>query len=132
MPQFDVDEELAAMVWLMAKPKPFETLSFNAALWRVLLPKKGAAEPDMSELDELLRDSLALQAARGVIKKAPTPSVTEWIASVPELKTKKVLGTWKAVCDHLKIDTGGDSARRKLKNWVKANRPTWPPVPTIE
>lgn len=133
MPQFDVDEDLAAMVWLMAKPKPFENMSFSAALRRVLVSEKGAAKAaDMSELDELLRESIALQAARGLVKKAPTPSPAEWIASVPELKTKKGLGTWKAICDHLKIDTGGDSARRKLKNWVKANRTAWPPVPDVD
>jgi hypothetical protein len=132
MPQFDVDEDLASMVWLMAKPRPFENLSFNAALRRVLLPEKNASDPDMSELDELLRESMALRAARGVTKKAPTPNPAEWIASVPELKANKGLGTWKAVCDHLKISTGGDSARRKLKNWVKANRPLWPAVPDID
>lgn len=133
MPQFDVDEDLAAVVWLMAKPQPFENLSFNAALRRVLLPQ-GDGKPDntFSDLDELLRESIALQAARGGSKKAPTPSPAEWIASVPELKAKKGLGSWKAICDHLKIQTGGDSARRKLKNWVKAHRAAWPPVPDID
>ena len=36
MPQFTVDEDLAALVGKLAKPKPFENLSFNAALRRVL------------------------------------------------------------------------------------------------
>ena len=37
MPQFDVDEELAAVVERLAKPKPFQNLSFNDALWHVIL-----------------------------------------------------------------------------------------------
>jgi hypothetical protein len=37
MPQFNVDEDLAALVEKLAKPRPFEKLTFNAALRRVLL-----------------------------------------------------------------------------------------------
>jgi hypothetical protein len=33
------------------------------------------------------------------------------------------------LCRHLEIDAGGDSARRKLAEWVAVNRPKWPPVP---
>ena len=51
--------------------------------------------------------------------------------SVPDLMTRKGLTSWKAVCTLLRIDTAGDSARRKLKNWVKSNRPGWPAVPDI-
>ena len=131
MPQFAVDEDLAALIEKLAKPKPFENLSFNAALRRVLqgyfdLPKK----PEMDvELEQLLAEAMA---GRGGPKKAPTPSPREWVAMVPELKAKKGLTTWKAICDLLKIETAGDSARRKLKNWVKANRPAWPAVPDID
>lgn len=132
MPQFTVDDDLAALVWRLAKPRPFENLSFSAALRRVLHSPivPAAMDGKHDDLDELLAEAKA--AARAGSKKAPTPSPTEWVATVPELKTRKGLNTWKAVCDVLKIDTAGDSARRKLKNWVKVNRPTWPPVPDID
>jgi hypothetical protein len=128
MPQFTVDEDLAALVERLAKPKPFENLSFNTALRRVL---QQHIKPNKvnDELEQLLAESLAL--AKKIPKKAPSPSPEQWAASVPELKSKKGLTTWRAICDLLKIDTGGDSARRKLKNWVKANRPAWPQVPEL-
>ena len=132
MAQFTVDDDLAVIVERLAKQKPFENLTFNDALRRVLknhvIPiardKKG------SELDDLLAESMAI--ARQSAKKAPTPSPTEWVANIPELRGKKGLNTWKAVCNLLKIDTAGDSARRRLKNWVKSNRPTWPAVPDVD
>ncbi|MBI4937574.1 MAG: hypothetical protein HY846_05055 [Nitrosomonadales bacterium] len=128
MPQFTVDEDIAELVERLAKPKPFENLSFNAALRRVLQEHIKPKKVD-DELEQLLAGSLA--AAKKEPKKAPSPSPQQWAASVPELKSKRGLNTWKAVCVLLKIDTAGDSARRKLKNWVKANRPNWPPVPEI-
>ena len=132
MEKFEVDDDLAALVERLAKPRPFENLSFNAALRRVLsdfgaLARK-AEEPD--EIDRLLGD--ATRVATREPKKAPSPSAAEWVATVPELKGRRGIGTWKAICDLLKIDTAGDSARRKLKNWVKLHRPTWPPVPDID
>lgn len=131
MPQFHVDDDLAALVERLAKPKPFENLSFNAALRRVLMSSAGgsmkkARDP---ELDQLLAEAMA--EASAMPKKVSSPSAEEWASSVPELKAKRGLGTWKAICDLLKIETAGDSARRKLKNWVKANRPSWPPVPDL-
>lgn len=132
MQQFPVDDELAALVERLARVKPFEHLSFNDALWRVMrahvLPK--ATENGGDPLDKLVEDAMA--NAPSLLKKAPTPSVSEWVESVPDLKNRKGLTTWKAVCTLLKIDTAGDSARRKLKNWVKANRPGWPLVPDID
>lgn len=122
MPQFVVDEDLAALVEQLAKPKPFENLSFNVALRRVL-------QQHVDELELLGAESMVL--AKNAPKKAPTPSPEQWVATVPELKNKKGLTTWKAICDLLKIDTGGDSARRRLRNWVKAKRPAWPPVPEL-
>ena len=132
MPQFTVDEDVAALVEQLAKPKPFENLSFNAALRRVLknhMTSSQKGDKD-EELEQLLADSLA--TAKAAAKKVPSPSPVEWVATVPELRTKKGLNTWKAICDALKIATAGDSARRKLKNWVKANRPAWPAVPDID
>jgi hypothetical protein len=128
MPEFTVDEDIAALVERLAKPKPFENLSFNAALRRVLqqhIKPKNADE----ELGQLLAESMAL--AQRSPKKAPSPSPEQWAASVSDLKDKKGLTTWRAICDRLKVETAGDSARRKLKNWVKINRPAWPPVPEV-
>lgn len=128
MPQFTVDEDIAALVERLAKPKPFENLSFNAALRRVLQEHIKTKKID-DELDQLLSESLA--TVRKEPKKTPSPSPQQWAANVPELKERKDLNSWKEVCVLLKIDTAGDSARRKLKNWVKANRPNWPSVPEI-
>ena len=128
MPQFTVDEDIAALVERLAKPKPFENLSFNTALRRVLQEHIKPKSVD-DELEQLLAESLA--AAKKEPKKTPSPSPQQWAAGIPELKGRKGLNTWKAVCVLLKIDTAGDSARRKLKNWVKANRPNWPSVPEI-
>ena len=131
MPQFNVDEDLAALVEKLANPKPFENLTFNNALRRVLtnLCAPAQAKSDFEELDQLLAESMA--RVKNAPKKASSPNAQEWAALVPELKDKRGLTTWKAVCDHLKIDTAGDSARRKLKNWVKDNKAGWPEVPGI-
>ena len=124
MPQFNVDEDIAALVEKLAKPKPFENLSFNSALRRVI--HWHMTDP---ELEQLLAESIAL--AKNTPKKSPSPDSQQWATSIPELKAKNGLDTWKSICDLLKIETAGDSARRKLSNWVKANRPNWPAVPAI-
>ena len=123
MPQFDVDEDLAALVERLAKPKPFENLSFSAALRRVL-----NEHIEHFDLEQLLTESML---ARKEPKKALSPNPQQWATSVPELRSEKHLNSWQAICNLLKIDTAGDSARRKLKNWVKANQPKWPLVPEI-
>ncbi|MEW6594881.1 MAG: hypothetical protein AB1413_08445 [Thermodesulfobacteriota bacterium] len=128
MPKFTVDEDLAALVERLAKPKPFENLSFNDALRRILQQHIKPKKVD-EELERLLAESMAL--TRKEPKKVPTPSPQQWTTMVPELKKEKGLNTWRAICNLLEIETAGDSARRKLKNWVKANRPTWPPVPEL-
>ncbi len=128
MPKFTVDEDLAALVERLAKPKPFENLSFNEALRRVLQQHIKPKKFD-EELEQLLAESMALTKKEP--KKAPSPSPQQWAASVPDLKGNERLNTWKEICNLLKIETGGDSARRKLKNWVKANRPAWPTVPEL-
>jgi hypothetical protein len=132
MRTFEVDDDLSLLVWQLAKPKPFENLSFSAALRRVLqgaVPSASTSTPE-DPIDAIFRVSTA--TARAEPKKAPTPSPVEWASNVPELKSRKGLNTWKAICDLLKIDTAGDSARRKLKNWVKLHRPMWPTVPDID
>lgn len=127
MPQYTVDEDVAALVERLAKPKPFENLSFNGALKRVLQQYIGPVEEDdgLAALEQLL-------VGARLQKKEPTPSPAKWVSSVPELKSKKGLTTWKAICDLLEIDTAGDSARRRLKNWVRANQPNWPEVPELK
>lgn len=128
MPKFEVDEDVARLVEQLANPKPFENLSFNNALRRVLTGfMSGEVKPQVN-LNELLAESMEI-AAETQPKKAASPSALDWVASVPELKSKRGLTNWKAICDHLRIQTGGDSARRKLQTWVKSNKPTWPPVP---
>jgi predicted type IV restriction endonuclease len=64
--------------------------------------------------------------------KATTPPVADWVKGIPELSKKSNLKSWKAICDHLKIDVGGDSARRALKRWVEENKPNWPGIPEPE
>ena len=132
MKTFEVDDDLSALVWQLAKPRPFENLTFSAALRRVLqgAATSVSAPPAEDPIDAILRVSVA--TSRAEPKKAPTPSPIKWASTVPELKSRKGLNTWKAICDLLKIDTAGDSARRKLKNWVKLHRPMWPAVPDID
>ena len=131
--QFDVDDDLAALVERLATKRPFENLSFNAALRRVLQPHLLPPAPNVDsheDLEKLLGVSMA--GVRREPKKAPSPSAERWVQSVPELRSRRGLNTWKAICSSLKIETAGDSARRKLKNWVKINRPAWPQVPEID
>lgn len=127
MQSFNVDDDIVALVWKLAKPKPFENLDFNGALRRIFQKQLGSTSKD-SDLDDLE----ALLGESPAPKKAPSPSPSDWIATVPDLKNRKGLNSWKAICNHLEIDTAGDSARRKLKNWVKTNRPFWPSVPDID
>lgn len=128
MQQFPVDDDVAALVERLAKKRPFEDLSFSDALRRILSAHKEV--PKSNEGFEELDEFIARFKATGR-KKEPSPSVVEWASNVAELKGKKGLNTWKAVCDSLKIDTGGDSARRRLKKWVETNKPAWPEVPGI-
>lgn len=132
MQKFDVDDDLAALVESLAKKKPFENLSFNDALRRVLRPHFAIAMPTehLIETGNLLSEPNS--PPRWEPKKTPTPSVSAWLEKVPEMKSRTGLNSWKAVCVHLSIETAGDSARRRLKNWVKVNRPDWPNVPDID
>lgn len=130
MKTFEVDEDLVELVWKLAKPEPFESLTFSAALRKVLaghLSGNTHSKTDEKSLDDWINEILASQKAGP--KKASTPSASEWASSIPELNSEKNLSSWKAICDELHIDPAGDSARRKLKTWVKDNRPKWPPVP---
>lgn len=148
MTQFHVDDDLVALVWEKAKPRPFENLSFSEALRRVLamasdqpdakVPASGksksiSADELLAELDAWDKEQLEnfqAQMKDKIRLRAASPSPEEWVANVPELRSVAKLHTWKSICDHLKIKVGGDSARRKLDDWVKNNRPTWPAVPS--
>ncbi len=126
MPQFTVDHDIAVLVEKLAKKKPFETLSFNDALRRIFAVDKAQLKNNLTLKDLGLSPH---ETTSTMAKRAASPSVKDWINQVPELRNKQGLNSWKAVCDALDIETAGDSARRKLKNWVSARRPTWPTVP---
>ena len=129
MPQFEVDDDLVDIVWQLARPKPFEQLTFNSALRRILIdPNAVVATPASVGVPSSSQRPPATVLWQ---KKAPSPNPTEWAASVPELRGHKNLSTWQAICDVLRIKVAGDSARRKLRNWVKTNKPNWPDVPRI-
>jgi hypothetical protein len=131
---YEVDDELAFIIDRLApRNKPFEHLSFQEGLRRVIGQYfEKTPVGDIPELARQIRVESAVSLAREVMKKAPSPSALEWASSVPQLKLHKHLTTWKAITDHLDIETGGDSARRKLAAWVKQNKPNWPPVPEID
>ena len=62
-------------------------------------------------------------------RKTPTPPAQEWVRKVPELLEEDNLRNWKAICDYLGLEVGGNSARRVLEKWVNQNKPGWPKVP---
>ncbi|MBA2659728.1 MAG: hypothetical protein H0U72_09360 [Nitrosospira sp.] len=120
MPQFHVDDEVVAIIWKLANPKPFENLSFDTALRRVI---------GFAQVVEHSNSSLEGLTTYGAFRRAPTPSAKQWAANIQELKSVPNLNSWKSICDHLQIRTEGDSARRKLLKWVEENQPLWPRVP---
>jgi len=137
MPQFTVDDDLAALVEKLAKPKPFENLTFNAALRRVLMdlaPKGAAAGRTVVDTASVLAELDHLTFTPS--KKAPSPNPAQWASKVPELRELRDVSTWAAICKALGIDTRGDSARRKLQSWViqrnanPHNKNKWPDVPS--
>jgi len=131
MSTYEVDDELATVIERLAKKKPFENLPFQDALWRVVREyvEKDTTIENPDPLEDLMA-TVRTQMAHGT--KKPSPSVTHWVGSVPELAKHRHLTSWKAVCDHLKVGTGFDSARRKLAVWVRTNKPDWPTVPEVE
>src|SRR4030066_1525909 len=91
MQQFPVDNEVVEEVWKRANPKPFENLSFNSALRRVLelpsdtngnlvplsLPPGGnlSDKGQRDDLDQLLDEALAARPRL----KAPKADLRELI-----------------------------------------------------
>jgi hypothetical protein len=131
MATYEVDDELALVVEKIARKRPFETLTFQEALWRVIREhvQKAGNSGSTDPLEDLMTE-VRTQISHGT-KKA-SPSVMRWVESVPDLRKHRHLTTWKAVCDHLKVNPGADSARRKLMKWVHINKPDWPPVPDVD
>lgn len=125
--------------WIAKIIQDFPTLSretklFLAVAMRLYADTLEKVEPKSARktsksVKALLAEPMAL--ASKAPKKAPSPSPEQWAARVTDLKGKKGLTTWQAICDLLRIETAGGSARRKLKNWVKTNRPAWPSVPEL-
>jgi hypothetical protein len=137
--KFDIDDDVVDLVWGLAKPRRFET--FGEALRRLLSemrsgkPTGGAG---CKTVDELFAELDALpdgeKAAEKYIRerkrqRKPSPNPKLWVSQVPELRGVRGLSSWAAVCDHLEVQVGFDSARRKLQDFVREKRPKWPPVP---
>lgn len=136
MKNFLVDDDLVALVWERANPRPFENLSFSEALRRVLTGIQQEADPNRKKspplsADELLAELSAMGKEFKITprQRAPSPKAGEWVSSVPELRSVPNLRSWKDICVHLEIGVAGDSARRKLQDWVNINHPEWPNVP---
>ncbi|SOZ49320.1 hypothetical protein CBM2615_A120149 [Cupriavidus taiwanensis] len=140
MRTFPIADDLVELVWRLAKPEPFEKLDFNDALRRVLAELKPKAVKPAVDVEKLLAELAAMDDKEFAKKhpnydkpkrrvRAPSPHPDIWLSKVPELASMSHLRTWRGICDHLQIEVGRDSARRKLADWVSGNRPTWPPVP---
>ena len=143
MKNFPVDDELVALIWKLANPQPFENLSFNEALRRVIAGMQPKAEPNRKKMplysaDELLAE-LDLKELGNIKnfkvtprKRAQSPKAVNWLSTVSELRSVPNLKSWQDICTHLGIEVGGDSARRKLQEWVQQNKhPKWPAVPDV-
>ncbi len=143
MKNFPVDDDLVALVWQRANPRPFENLNFSEALRRVLTETQPKAEsnrkkPPPISADELLAELNAmgkeelekLQNYKVTRRqRAQSPRPVNWLSKVSELRTIPNLRSWQDICAHLGIEVGRDSARRKLKEWVHNKHPKWPEVP---
>jgi hypothetical protein len=130
MRQFEIEDDVLALILRLAKPEPFESLS--SALRRLLTQVQDV--PSSVARSLVVEQSLANEA-RQVMKasadrtRASSPDPQLWVSRVPELRSVPRLNSWQAICDHLGIDVGMDSARRKLREWVNKNRPDWVTVP---
>ncbi len=146
MNAFPVDDDLVALIWERAKPKPFENLTFSQALRKVLAiespennvlyrtnPRPSAEEmlAELANLDEDHLELLTQKIKETRSQRASSPSAEKWASQIPALRGRSDLRTWKDICDHFEIKVDGDSARRKLLNWVKKNHAEWPPVPDV-
>ena len=78
MSTYEVDDELAAVIERLAKKKPFENLSFQDALWRVVREyvEKETTIENPDPLEDLMT-SVRSQMTHGTKKQSP--SVTHWV-----------------------------------------------------
>ncbi|MGI2126712.1 hypothetical protein [Shewanella oncorhynchi] len=125
MPKYHVDADVASKIEMLVKKEPFEDLTFNDALIRLL----ALVPPEVPNVDEILNNLLASLPSKSNVKSSPRPS--DWVKKIPELNDKGKFSTWKSICDFLSIEVGADSARRKLQAWVASHRPHWPSVPEV-
>lgn len=149
MKQFTVEDDLVSLIWKLAEPEPFENLSFSAALRRVVTrfneqDHSSTMKARRPTADELLAELASMDDTEFAERhpnfekpkrrvRAPSPNPHVWLNKVPELSPMAShLRTWDSICNHLKIEVGGDSGRRRLATWVEINRPNWPPVPSPE
>jgi len=94
--------------------------------------REQTAEEMLAELDAMPAADLAKHGLeRKERLRAASPNPRQWAAAVRELRGVPGLTSWRAVCDHLRVEVGRDSARRRLADWVKHNRPAWLPVPEV-
>ena len=119
MQNFLIDTEVALRIEKLVKNKPFEALTFNEALIRLLdlLEQKGHGKQNTP----IPKKEKSKDKARRLRR--------EWVAKIPELSGKCSFNTWAAICKHLGLDPKSSSARRVLRIWVSENKPDWPPVP---
>lgn len=130
MAQFEIDDDVVALIADVAKPKPFESLS--SALRRVLTEtKQGTREKMRVGTNEKPTGAEEHRSFKPSAERmrAPSPDPQLWVSRVPELRAVPRLTSWRAICEHLEIEVAGDSARRKLREWVGRNRPSWAQVP---
>lgn len=143
MPQFQIDDDVVELISRTIQPRPFESMSaalerfFRTTETRPISDKVENIDVDrlLAELnavpDDVFAKSLPTYTRKGQRLKAPSPSALQWKTHVTELRSIQGLTTWKSICDHLGIDTRGDSARRRLREWVKVHRPNWSAVPEV-
>jgi len=125
MRQISIDDDLISQLAMT-----FESVAKALRRAQPAKRRQRTADELLAELDAMGPDELARNGLeRKGRLRAPSPKPRIWVAGVPELRAIPGLTSWRAISDHLGIAVGGDSARRRLRDWVKKNRPKWPPVP---
>jgi hypothetical protein len=82
MRTFTVDEEVVAAVWAQAKPEPFEDLSFNEALRRVLgltSERKAIKSKPKIDAEALLAEIAALPSKEKKRSRSPRADLAELV-----------------------------------------------------
>jgi len=113
--------ESEAKEFILSSAQPVDTEETNN-------PSEFETKPSTSRIS---RVSIVESSKKNTRGKASSPSPNDWLSKIPELRDFAHLKSWKAICDHLGIEVAGDSARRRLRDWVKDNRKKWPIVPEV-